>query len=158
MAEQEANGNGGIRFQDSGENGVHISKPTNRMRWATTRLNSVKGRNRRSKIMRRLSKGGGSNEKKRDSGGSDSTDSNTKGQTDESQEEEAPGRRIYFNQPLPPELKDENGLPIIRYERNKIRTAKYTPLTFIPKNLYWQFHQIANAFFLLLVILGVRPR
>ena len=65
-------------------------------------------------------------------------------------------RKLYFNLPLPPELKDEEGHPIQQFPRNKIRTAKYTPLSFIPKNLWFQFHNIANIFFLFLVILVVR--
>ena len=65
-------------------------------------------------------------------------------------------RKLYFNLPLPPELKDEEGHPIQQFPRNKIRTAKYTPLSFIPKNLWFQFHNIANIFFLFVVILVVR--
>lgn len=64
-------------------------------------------------------------------------------------------RRIYFNVPLPDSERDEHGHPIHQFARNKIRTAKYTPLTFIPKNLYLQFHNIANIFFFVIIILGV---
>lgn len=65
--------------------------------------------------------------------------------------------RVYFNMSLPDDMVDpESGLPIEQYPRNKIRTTKYTPLTFIPKNLYFQFQNIANVYFLLIVILGVR--
>ncbi|EMR71793.1 putative phospholipid-translocating p-type atpase domain-containing protein [Eutypa lata UCREL1] len=67
------------------------------------------------------------------------------------------GRTLFFNQPLPPEFKDEEGNPINSYARNKIRTAKYTPLSFIPKNLWFQFHNVANIFFLFLVILVFFP-
>lgn len=64
-------------------------------------------------------------------------------------------RTIYFNQPLPDTEKDpKTGLIAIEYPRNKIRTTKYTPLNFIPKNLYHQFHNIANIYFLFIVILG----
>lgn len=64
-------------------------------------------------------------------------------------------RTIYFNQPLPEsELDPETGHNAARYPRNKIRTTKYTPLNFIPKNLFHQFHNVANIYFLLIVILG----
>ena len=64
-------------------------------------------------------------------------------------------RRIYFNMRLPPEETHDDGTPLHWYPRNKIRTAKYTPLTFVPKNLYFQFHNIANMYFLFIVILQV---
>lgn len=65
-------------------------------------------------------------------------------------------RRIYVNYPLPEDMIDpESGLPICDFPRNKIRTTKYTPLSFVPKNLWYQFHNIANIYFLLIVILGV---
>jgi hypothetical protein len=81
---------------------------------------------------------------------------------DTSVEEEmgdGPGpRQLFFNLPLPRELQDDEGHPIQLFPRNKIRTAKYTPLSFIPKNLFFQFQNIANIFFLFLVILVVsRP-
>ncbi|KAF8648400.1 hypothetical protein AX16_006309 [Volvariella volvacea WC 439] len=70
-----------------------------------------------------------------------------------------PGKRrnVYVNwQPFASEL-DSNGEPIVRYERNKVRTTKYTIITFIPKNLYEQFRRVANLFFLTLVILQLFP-
>lgn len=69
---------------------------------------------------------------------------------------EGPGpRTLYFNLPLPPEKLNDKGELVDTYPRNKIRTAKYTPLSFIPKNLWLQFHNIANIYFLFLVILAV---
>ncbi|GAA5984594.1 hypothetical protein JCM10908_003414 [Rhodotorula pacifica] len=41
------------------------------------------------------------------------------------------------------------------YERNKVRTSKYTLLSFVPKNLSEQFRRVANIYFLALVILQV---
>lgn len=74
----------------------------------------------------------------------------------ENQEESrAELRRIYFNMRLPPEDTRDDGTPLYTYPRNKIRTAKYTPLTFIPKNLWLQFHNVANIYFLFIVILQV---
>ncbi|KAG5368999.1 Phospholipid-transporting ATPase DNF2 [Yarrowia sp. C11] len=67
-------------------------------------------------------------------------------------------RSIYFNQVLPPSaVNPETGFPMEDYPRNKIRTTKYTPLTFIPKNLFYQFRNVANIYFLLILILGFFP-
>lgn len=78
------------------------------------------------------------------------------------EEEELPQaaseRHIFFNTELPAEFKDpESGLPVQSFARNKIRTTKYTPLSFVPKNLYLQFRNIANIYFLFIVILGAFP-
>lgn len=43
------------------------------------------------------------------------------------------------------------------YMNNKIRTTKYTLLTFIPRNLFEQFHRVANLYFLFLVVLNWVP-
>lgn len=40
---------------------------------------------------------------------------------------------------------------------NAISTTKYTILTFLPKNLFEQFHRYANIYFLLIVILSLIP-
>lgn len=61
-----------------------------------------------------------------------------------------------YQYPNPKEMKTVKSKT--SYPRNKIRTAKYTPLTFIPKNIWFQFHNIANIYFLFIIILGVRPR
>ncbi|GME67957.1 unnamed protein product [Ambrosiozyma monospora] len=64
-------------------------------------------------------------------------------------------RHIVFNQPLPQDMIDpKTGLPKTQYPRNKIRSTKYTPLSFIPKNLIFQFSNIANIYFLIVIILG----
>lgn len=63
-------------------------------------------------------------------------------------------RTIYYNMSLPKEMLDEEGKPINQYARNKIRTTKYTPLTFFPKNIIFQFTNFANIYFLALLILG----
>ncbi|WPK25219.1 hypothetical protein PUMCH_002525 [Australozyma saopauloensis] len=68
-------------------------------------------------------------------------------------------RTLAFNRTLPQNLLDpETGLPAQAYPRNKIRTAKYTPLSFFPKNVWGQFStDIANGYFLFVIILGVFP-
>lgn len=40
---------------------------------------------------------------------------------------------------------------------NKIRTTKYTLLSFLPKNLLEQFHRIANLYFIFIVLLNWFP-
>ncbi|EJD08500.1 phospholipid-translocating P-type ATPase [Fomitiporia mediterranea MF3/22] len=66
-------------------------------------------------------------------------------------------RNIYVNSTLPPSECDANGEPLARYVRNKVRTTKYTILSFIPKNLYEQFRRVANLYFLALVLIQVFP-
>lgn len=64
--------------------------------------------------------------------------------------------KVYFNMKLPESMIDpETHLPLTIHPRNKIRTTKYTPLSFLPKNLFYQFQNIANIYFLFIVILGV---
>ncbi|CAH0669384.1 unnamed protein product [Spodoptera exigua] len=40
---------------------------------------------------------------------------------------------------------------------NQIRTTKYTLLSFLPKNLFEQFHRIANVYFIFIVLLNWVP-
>ncbi|CCH40628.1 phospholipid-translocating ATPase [Wickerhamomyces ciferrii] len=64
-------------------------------------------------------------------------------------------RTVYFNQPLPEsEIDPKHHRPIKTYDKNEIRTTKYTPFSFLPKNLFFQFQNIANVYFLFLIILG----
>ena len=136
------------------------SNPIRRIRWATHRVTGQKAQSKRESILGRLQHRASTATKrpskrssttdtepdltKRDDGGEDSTPD--------------PGRRVFFNLPLPPDAKDENGYPLNHFTRNKIRTAKYTPLSFVPKNLWLQFHNIANMYFLFVIILSVsRP-
>uniref|UniRef100_A0A452RHZ3 P-type ATPase N-terminal domain-containing protein n=1 Tax=Ursus americanus TaxID=9643 RepID=A0A452RHZ3_URSAM len=44
-----------------------------------------------------------------------------------------------------------------KYSGNRICTTKYTFLTFLPQNLFEQFHRWANLYFLFLVILNWMP-
>lgn len=132
---------------------------TKRLRWATQKVKGTRGTNKRASILGRFSKG--SNEKNRYSSGADSavTDLDAIPEASETAVDEGVAdkgpRKIYFNTPLPAEALDSNGRPVVQYERNKIRTAKYTPLSFVPKNLFFQFQNVANNYFLLLIILAV---
>ena len=47
--------------------------------------------------------------------------------------------------------------PNYQYDNNKIKTNKYSLLTFLPKNLYEQFHRFANFYFIFVVVLNWIP-
>lgn len=131
-----------------------VSKPTKRMRWATTRQTGNSAVKKRLSILGRAAKMSPYEEKQSGQGQHGNiTGDSPMGQ--EKPEEESPRRTVWFNLPLPDDAKTEQGLPKAVYARNKIRTAKYTPLSFIPKNLWFQFHNIANVYFLFIIILGI---
>lgn len=149
----------------SEEHNGNGDKPTKRSRWATRKLTVKSSGLKRISIIDRIHKRTASTEKKRQSGGSNSLrqdgdnesyDPNTQDDANSTtSSSEGDSRMLFFNQPLPDEFKDEEGHPRQQFTRNKIRTAKYTPLSFVPKNLWFQFHNVANIFFLFLVILVV---
>lgn len=145
---------------------------TTRSRWATRKLTVKSSGLKRITIIDRIHKRTDSTEKRRQSGGSGSSppggsprvdgttiheepSSETDANSTTTSEDEGEGRTLFFNLPLPADRRDEEGNPVQTYTRNKIRTAKYTPLSFIPKNIWFQFHNIANIFFLFNVILIV---
>ena len=131
-----------------------VSRPTKRMRWATQRKTGQSGVKKRLSILNRASKPSPYEEKQPPQRNNATiTEASPMGQ--EIEPEESTGRTIWFNLPLPDHAKNEQGLPKANYSRNKIRTAKYTPLSFIPKNLWFQFHNIANVYFLFIIILGI---
>jgi hypothetical protein len=133
-----------------------VSNPVKRIRWATHRATGTTAENKRHSLKERLHRRIGSNEK-RDSLGKEGLDSfKSPGSSEADGEQEDSGRKVYFNVPLPRSARDDDGHPLESYARNKIRTAKYTPISFIPKNLWFQFHNIANIYFLFIIILGVR--
>lgn len=45
----------------------------------------------------------------------------------------------------------------LSYCRNKVRTTKYTFLSFIPKSLFEQLHRFANVYFIILAALNFVP-
>mgnify|MGYP001028202247 CR=1 FL=1 len=59
-------------------------------------------------------------------------------------------RVISFPPPLPSEDTDI-------FCSNKVVTAKYNVLTFLPKNLFEQFRRVANFYFLIMLILQLIP-
>lgn len=144
-----------VRLADSetSEGESHAEKPNRqpsrvqRRRWGTRRYQPGQGPKRhQSRLGRSFSVLGGN--KRHNS-------ENSQGK--EHQDESGSTRRIYFNRALPPDMVDDSGSPLTTYPRNKIRTTKYTPLTFLPKNITFQFKNVANVYFLLIVILGAFP-
>lgn len=134
-----------------------MTNPVKRIRWATHRATGPKADNKRQSLKERLHRRIGSGEKKRDSLGKEAgpLENAELDSSDGGSEEPDAGRRVYFNVPLPAHERDEDGHPKAQYARNKIRTAKYTPISFLPKNLWFQFHNIANVYFLFIIILGI---
>lgn len=152
--------------EDGAGSAANNNTKTKRSRWATRKMTVKSSSLKRLSLIHRHNKNNSmAMEKKRASGGSESLRQDHQGEEDqeddsksESSDSEAAGpRKLFFNLPLPAEFVDENGHPTTHYTRNKIRTAKYTPLSFVPKNLWFQFHNIANIFFLFLVILNIFP-
>ncbi|KAI8375650.1 hypothetical protein EDC96DRAFT_541090 [Choanephora cucurbitarum] len=66
-------------------------------------------------------------------------------------------RRVFVNLPLPDYELDNKGRPLQKYASNRIRTSKYTILTFVPKNLFEQFRRPANLYFLGMAVLQLLP-
>lgn len=71
--------------------------------------------------------------------------------------EEQGFRNVVPNHTVPaktPKRDHPNG----KYVDNKIRTTKYTLLTFLPKNLMEQFHRVANLYFIFIQFLNWVPK
>ena len=66
-------------------------------------------------------------------------------------------RHIFVNLPIDTAYLDSSGNPLEAFPDNKVSTTKYTLLTFLPLNLFEQFHRAANFYFLLMVILQIIP-
>lgn len=140
-------------FSEQPEEGAGVK----RTRWGTRRDKTGKPIMGRAKTLRWAKKNFhnpfADDSDQDDSNGSSSSDDDINGKANRQNE----SRSIYYNLPLPEDMLDEEGLPMNVYPRNKIRTTKYTPLSFFPKNLMFQFTNVANVYFLVLVILGAFP-
>ncbi|CAK7896779.1 phospholipid-transporting ATPase Dnf1p [[Candida] anglica] len=160
--------------EDSGDE--QDQQKMKRHRWGTTR--NKKGRpkpeavNRSKTLKKLLNPTGSSSSRSKSKKGSTSTrrhETNNditaeNNETSDSENEEPleandkrhDKRSIVFNRVLPEEFLDpETGKPNTDYPRNKIRTTKYTPLSFLPKNIFNQFsNNVANIYFLVMIILG----
>ena len=75
---------------------------------------------------------------------------------DEEPEECVRNRIVVPNHTIPVDAPAEKH-PNRAYTNNFIRTTKYTMLTFLPKNLFEQFHRFANLYFLFIVLLNWVP-
>uniref|UniRef100_A0A8C3PIS8 Phospholipid-transporting ATPase n=1 Tax=Calidris pygmaea TaxID=425635 RepID=A0A8C3PIS8_9CHAR len=64
-------------------------------------------------------------------------------------------RVIISNLPFGSKKWKEN--PNRHYDSNKIKTTKYTIFTFLPKNIYEQFHRFANIYFVIIALLNFVP-
>uniref|UniRef100_A0A1B0D0T9 P-type ATPase N-terminal domain-containing protein n=2 Tax=Phlebotomus papatasi TaxID=29031 RepID=A0A1B0D0T9_PHLPP len=65
-------------------------------------------------------------------------------------------RTVVPNHTVPPKTPKREH-PNGRRVGNKIRTTKYTLLSFLPKNLLEQFHRVANLYFIFIVLLNWFP-
>ena len=68
-----------------------------------------------------------------------------------------PSLRYVVPNHLIPEDADPWAHPNRAYQDNHIKTTKYTILSFLPKNLFEQFHRLANMFFVFIVLLNWVP-
>ena len=48
------------------------------------------------------------------------------------------------------------GVPLERMGK-QIKTTKYNPITFLPQNIYEQFHRVAYIYFLFILVLNQIP-
>ncbi|XP_055601300.1 phospholipid-transporting ATPase VD isoform X2 [Uranotaenia lowii] len=71
--------------------------------------------------------------------------------------EERDYRIVVPNHTVPPKT-PKHDHPNGRLVGNKIRTTKYTLLSFVPKNLLEQFHRVANLYFIFIVLLNWFPQ
>jgi Phospholipid-translocating ATPase N-terminal len=140
-----------IHFDEEGESygESHVSKPVKRMRWASRHITGDNAMRKRMSVIKRFQKRSSAAEEKQHNEEALPNASDPEAGT------ELQSRTVYVNVPVPEAARDEDGHVKQHFGRNKIRTAKYTPLSFVPKNLWFQFHNIANVYFLFIIILGV---
>lgn len=64
---------------------------------------------------------------------------------------DAQNRVVFINNP-------EKTNDLYEFSGNKVRTSKYTIFSFLPKNLFEQFHRVAYIYFLVIILLDLLPR
>ncbi|XP_028655873.1 phospholipid-transporting ATPase VA [Erpetoichthys calabaricus] len=72
-----------------------------------------------------------------------------------SKKKESKSRSVHSNLLYASFTAEEN--PNRHYASNKIKTTKYTLLSFLPKNLFEQFHRFANVYFVFIALLNFVP-
>lgn len=65
-------------------------------------------------------------------------------------------RKVVPNHMVPPKTPRKDH-PNGKRVNNKVRTTKYTLLSFLPRNLLEQFHRVANLYFIFIVLLNWFP-
>ncbi len=140
------------RIQFDGEGESHVSKPVKRMRWASQHITGQNAVRKRLSVIKRLQRRSVSAEEKQQQ---QQHDEALPTAADPEAKAESQPRTVYVNLPVPEDDRDEHGHVKQHFGRNKIRTSKYSPLSFVPKNLWFQFHNIANVYFFFIIILGV---
>jgi hypothetical protein len=68
---------------------------------------------------------------------------------------EVPGRIVHINDRMATAASAAK-FQHTRYAMNRVRTAKYSLWTFLPKNLFEQFRRIANVYFLVVSLLQLQ--
>jgi hypothetical protein len=89
-----------------------------------------------------------------------STDIDLTSVDSQSTAEERENYHVYYNVPSDSESSLWVAIKTRRKHRlqtNRIQTTRYNILTFLPKNLFEQFHRIANIYFALLIALNWIP-
>ena len=71
--------------------------------------------------------------------------------------EAPPSARYVVPNHLVSDSLDPHQHPNYGYCNNKIKTTKYTVWSFLPKNLFEQFHRFANMYFVFIVLLNWVP-
>ncbi|KAK6617727.1 hypothetical protein RUM43_013955 [Polyplax serrata] len=66
-------------------------------------------------------------------------------------------QRVIVPNHLVPSTTHKSEHPNSRWASNYVCTTKYTLLSFIPKNLFEQFHRVANLYFIFIVLLNWFP-
>lgn len=66
-------------------------------------------------------------------------------------------RTVRSNLQPPPGAEDPAAKGARHLADNRLKTTKYTALSFLPKNLFEQFHRLANVYFVFIALLNFVP-